>query len=760
MPASQNHIQPLKAAFGCFLLEHLPPTNDNPPRKRARFTPQRRKEVALLRGKTCLRCRLLKLRCSGDNPCQTCFRVASWTTQSKHLRFSYCIRASLKDLSIFGYSLPPQAMTEAILGKAKDLISASIELSFPFDFEWNLDSLSQHVLSWLGNPAKSPTSKVGILCSTGFQRLIQAQVGSDLSHAFQQMLLACTTAYNREKGAETSQFSYEELQQITSVAGEYVLASLERRLTPAELEKNMATLEYSQALFLVLLGTILAVSYMEPIHDPLTSDIASHVDSTLSKPLYESVQEHLCATLAHYMIYLSHKTRTIFDPPTQEHLITKAHERWHVQGRFEWNTTVQFQETSSDGDSKFANTSNSGEERAASLTVHELCEEASEEFGLHKWSELFDHNHVRHCSSFSRFSTDAESIMDDHRITPLVWTQDAFAGSAGIGMIYDPTTADLPDHTVGSIATTNVLGFLEDTAGPRSQSVQFSTSDITTNSSLDIMVDSSTMLSSASIRQPAIEEMENTVEKLDTPLCEMPLWSTIPVGSSTAWKETVNTDLIQVMKERTPLSKKKNRRKLLVGETDECIVCLERVRCDPNTEICDPCSKAIKKQFQNLNANNDLLRSHLNTTTTELEKRRELVPPRTNSDTNELHSDSSERLTTGNTTFDLGWTRKVSSQTSQQYPATEPFTKEDVRATSTNLPRYKQHSSTDEFSQDLIMLIDGEGSGRLVPELNVPNVTARGDVHERCNNSTKHFKAGGGGSWLVSMKFILRRFLV
>jgi hypothetical protein len=80
------------------------------------------------------------------------------------------------------------------------------------------------------------------------------------------MLLACTTAYNQEKGAETSQFSDEELQQISSVAGEYVLASLER------LEKNMATLEYSQALFLVLLGTILAVSYMEPIHDPPTSD--------------------------------------------------------------------------------------------------------------------------------------------------------------------------------------------------------------------------------------------------------------------------------------------------------------------------------------------------------------------------------------------------------------------------------------------------------------------------------------------------------
>jgi calcineurin-like phosphoesterase family protein len=62
MPASQDHMQLSKAAFGCFVLEHFPQTNDNHPRKRAKFTPQRRKEVALLRGKACLRCRLLKLR--------------------------------------------------------------------------------------------------------------------------------------------------------------------------------------------------------------------------------------------------------------------------------------------------------------------------------------------------------------------------------------------------------------------------------------------------------------------------------------------------------------------------------------------------------------------------------------------------------------------------------------------------------------------------------------------------------------------------
>jgi hypothetical protein len=90
-------------------------------------------------------------------------------------------------------------MSETIVRKAKDLISDSIELNFPLDFEWNLNSLLQHVSAWLVNPAMSPTSKVGILCSTGFQELIENQLGLKLSHSFQQMLLACTTAYNQDK---------------------------------------------------------------------------------------------------------------------------------------------------------------------------------------------------------------------------------------------------------------------------------------------------------------------------------------------------------------------------------------------------------------------------------------------------------------------------------------------------------------------------------------------------------------------------------
>jgi hypothetical protein len=47
MSPSQNQAQPSKAAFGCFKLVQI---KDRICRNRAKFTPQRRKEVTSLRG--------------------------------------------------------------------------------------------------------------------------------------------------------------------------------------------------------------------------------------------------------------------------------------------------------------------------------------------------------------------------------------------------------------------------------------------------------------------------------------------------------------------------------------------------------------------------------------------------------------------------------------------------------------------------------------------------------------------------------------
>lgn len=561
------------------------------------------------------------------------------------------------------------------------------------------------------------------------------------------MLLACTTAYNQDKSVETSQFSDGELQQITSVAGECVLVSLEKRLTPAELEKCTGSLEYSQALFLILLGTILAVGYMEPIQDTPNLANASHIDPTLSIPLYQSVQEHLCATLAHYMIYLGHKTTITFDPPTQEHLITKAHERWQAQGHFQWMTPVPFRGRSGDSDSKCTRTSNSSEERSTRLGDSEVWNDALEEFGQQERAGLFIHDYVRGCSSSPPFPTDVEGIIEDHHLPPPVWTQDTFAESASTGVVYHPAIAVLPDHNVGHIPKTYVYDIPKNTGGPGSESTQFSSPEIISNLTEDIMIDSSVGLSSTSIRQSAVEKSGNLVERLDMQSGEMQCWTTATLDSFAAWKGAFSLDRKKVMRKRPPFSPEKH----------ESAHALRK-----RNWWCDRCLETNNKPFPNLNANNDLFRSHIGIAMIELEQRSNLVycHPGTAFHTNELCSDSGERLTARNTTFGPGSTWKGSSQTLRQYLAKEPFTTEEVQAPSRNLLLHEQHSHTDGFSEDLTMLIGEEGANRLMQESNLLDVTICGDVHDQNYNMMRHFEVGSNGVHMANTKSIPRRLLV
>jgi hypothetical protein len=65
----------------------------NKPKVRGRFTPSRRKEVQEVRKRgACIRCRMLKKPCSGDNPCNTCKNV-----ESARLWKQPCIRTRIAD---------------------------------------------------------------------------------------------------------------------------------------------------------------------------------------------------------------------------------------------------------------------------------------------------------------------------------------------------------------------------------------------------------------------------------------------------------------------------------------------------------------------------------------------------------------------------------------------------------------------------------------------------------------------------------------
>jgi hypothetical protein len=456
------------------------------------------------------------------------------------------------------------------------------------------------------------------------------------------------------------------------------------------------------------------------------------------------------------MIYLGHKTAITFDPPTQERLITKAHERWQVQGHFQWMAPVPFRGRSGDSDSKGTGTSNGDEEGSTRLGVDNVWSDALDEFGQQERSELFIDDYAPGCSSFSPFPTDAEGVIEDHHLPPPVWTQGTFAESARNGVVYHPAIAALPDHSVGHIPKTYVSDIHKNTGAPGSESTQFSNPEIMSNLPQDIMTDSSVGLSYTSIRQSAVEKSGNLVERLDTPSGEMPYWTTATLDSSAARKGTFILVQNQVKRKRTPVSPEERKRAC----AHVCMVCsMRRIMCSPNPNPwCQRCLET-KKQFPNLNANSNLLRSHIGIAMIEERQRMNLVCyyPGIAFRTNELCSDSGARLTARNTTFGPGSIRKDSSQTSPQYPAKEPFTTEEVQAPSRNLPLHEQHSHTNGFSEDLIMPVGEEVANRLIQESNLLDVTVCGTVHDQYYDLMRHFEASGDRLPTRKEKSILRR---
>jgi hypothetical protein len=129
MPIKPNaHLPAKSGTFTTFKVERE--RSMGTARKRSSYSPVRRQEVKAVRKKgACLRCRVLQIKvllngrstlrsltffikCSCDDPCTTCLKLASTSETSgafekKVLRFSECIRTLLCEVSIFEHGKPP-----------------------------------------------------------------------------------------------------------------------------------------------------------------------------------------------------------------------------------------------------------------------------------------------------------------------------------------------------------------------------------------------------------------------------------------------------------------------------------------------------------------------------------------------------------------------------------------------------------------------------------------------------------------------------
>ena len=205
-------------------------------------------------------------------------KVAITSQVVKSLRFSECIRTSLSDVSVFSHgwsttvdiplaaliniALPSPSQRPTTLYQSQVVMDTQITLSFASDVVWDLGSLSSGIVDWLKGSQELETSKVGTLSSPNFAELIRAFVGPRFSSDFRQMMYATSLANNQRNYQWHDEIGFQELQHIGALAGNNILAELDRGLCPQKLTRYSK--HELESLFLVIFGTILAVGYAYP----------------------------------------------------------------------------------------------------------------------------------------------------------------------------------------------------------------------------------------------------------------------------------------------------------------------------------------------------------------------------------------------------------------------------------------------------------------------------------------------------------------
>lgn len=142
------------------------------------------------------------------------------------------------------------------------MASTTISLDFASHVIWDLRALVEDIVDWLNDPMISHTSKVGILSSPQFLELISPSVEGKSRTYFQCMICAITLAYTQKLAPDRHRQRIFELNQIGSIAGHELLKVLDEKLKPQSLKD--CSEDDLHALFLLVVGTILAVGYTEP----------------------------------------------------------------------------------------------------------------------------------------------------------------------------------------------------------------------------------------------------------------------------------------------------------------------------------------------------------------------------------------------------------------------------------------------------------------------------------------------------------------
>ena len=140
-------------------------------------------------------------------------------------------------------------------------------LAFEAEVLWDLDAMVSEFAGWMSHDHGLPasTSRVGILSSAKFTRLVRTIADERLTRVFRLLVESSSVLYNHDGQLHIcwKDYSKDDLESIRSFAGTSVLRHLERVLSNIALAET--SLKEMKALFLILFGTIIAVGYSQPV---------------------------------------------------------------------------------------------------------------------------------------------------------------------------------------------------------------------------------------------------------------------------------------------------------------------------------------------------------------------------------------------------------------------------------------------------------------------------------------------------------------
>ncbi|KAH7394831.1 hypothetical protein BKA66DRAFT_285839 [Pyrenochaeta sp. MPI-SDFR-AT-0127] len=304
--------------------------------QRSAFSAVRREQVKRLRKQgACLRCKLMKRACSGENPCNRCLDVVNAAAGSRVLIWMDCIRPSFDSMNIFshGMSLRDPARLRGLMAQ---LGNESINLDFQFPFEMNIDESSAYLARWLIDySAHSKISLIGLLSTSEFSNLINDAVGEPLGESLRLMVHLTTQISGSSENTEYRGTPLGDIRMMRDHAGCQILSTLDERLKPQQLEISPNKLTNLKGLFLLVLGTAVATRYA------FTNTPANDI---------QDKEKALLRLLCHYFVYIGNAISLLDRSCDPTDLLSKWTYEWNKPAVFGWQIFKDSPKQEWDGD--------------------------------------------------------------------------------------------------------------------------------------------------------------------------------------------------------------------------------------------------------------------------------------------------------------------------------------------------------------------------------------------------------------------------